>query len=63
MYVRKAIFRTLSLTLGSLIQCFEWKRIGKEEVNMTEGRGTLLPMAIPLEAQCKARPIINKIFS
>jgi len=55
--------RTLSLTLGSLIQCFEWKRIGTEEVNMTEGRGTLLPMAIPLEAQCKARPIINKIFS
>lgn len=55
--------RTLSLTLGSLIQCFEWKSIGKEGVDMTEGRGTLLPMAIPLEAQCKARPIINKLFS
>ncbi|GAU26068.1 hypothetical protein TSUD_225310 [Trifolium subterraneum] len=55
--------RTLSLTLGSLIQCFEWKRVDNEEVSMTEGRGTIVPMAIPLEAQCKARPIINKIFS
>ncbi|CAJ2646126.1 unnamed protein product [Trifolium pratense] len=55
--------RTLSLTLGSLIQCFEWKRVNNEEVNMTEGRGTVIPMAIPLEAQCKVRPIINKIFS
>ncbi|XP_058772819.1 cytochrome P450 81E8-like [Vicia villosa] len=55
--------RTLGLTLGSLIQCFEWKRIGEEEVDMSEGRGTLVPMAVPLEAQCKARPIINQMFS
>lgn len=54
--------RTMGLTLGSLIQCFEWKRIGTEEIDMTEGRGTIIPKAIPLEALCKARPIINKIF-
>ncbi|KAK7309177.1 hypothetical protein RJT34_05708 [Clitoria ternatea] len=54
--------RTLGLTLGLLIQCFEWKRIGKEEVDMTEGRGSLVPKATPLEALCKARPIINNIF-
>ncbi|KAL2348351.1 hypothetical protein Fmac_002351 [Flemingia macrophylla] len=54
--------RTLGLTLGSLIQCFEWKRIGKEEVDLTDGQGTVVRKAIPLEAQCKARPIINKIF-
>ncbi|XP_061341095.1 cytochrome P450 81E8-like [Gastrolobium bilobum] len=55
--------RTLGLTIGSLIQCFEWKRIGKEEIDMTERAGTVMPKAIPLEAQCKARPIISKIFS
>ncbi|XLS92416.1 hypothetical protein HN51_068424 [Arachis hypogaea] len=55
--------RTVGLTLGSLIQCFDWNRIGEEEVDMTEGHGTLMSKAIPLEAQCKARPIITKIFS
>ncbi|MED6220422.1 hypothetical protein PIB30_044666 [Stylosanthes scabra] len=55
--------RTVGLTLGSLIQCFEWNRIGDEEIDMTEGHGTLMSKAIPLEAQCKARPIVTKIFS
>ncbi|KAK7307662.1 hypothetical protein VNO77_40910 [Canavalia gladiata] len=54
--------RTLGLTLSSLIQCFDWKRIGEEEVDMTEGRGTLVGKAVPLEAQCKARSIISKIL-
>ncbi|RYQ80753.1 hypothetical protein Ahy_Scaffold1g106952 isoform C [Arachis hypogaea] len=49
--------------MGRRIQCFDWKRIGEEEVDMTEGHGTLMSKAIPLEAQCKARPIITKIFS
>ncbi|KAE9597654.1 hypothetical protein Lal_00041542 [Lupinus albus] len=55
--------RTIGLTLGLLIQCFEWKRTSEEEIDMTEGKGATTPKAIPLEAMCKARPkIINKVF-
>lgn len=55
--------RVVGLTLGSLVQCFEWKRVSEEEVDMTEGRGLTMPKAVPLEAKCKARPIMKKVLS
>ncbi|XVF23989.1 hypothetical protein REPUB_Repub13aG0087700 [Reevesia pubescens] len=55
--------RAVSLVLGSLIQCFEWKRVGEKEVDMTEGKGVTMPKAEPLVVLCKARNIANKLMS
>ncbi|KAG4137632.1 hypothetical protein ERO13_D07G083500v2 [Gossypium hirsutum] len=54
--------RVMGLTLGSLIQCFEWERVDGKEIDMTEGMGSTMPKAHPLEALCKARPIVNRAF-
>ncbi|XP_050206490.1 cytochrome P450 81Q32-like [Mercurialis annua] len=55
--------RVVGLGLGSLIQCFEWKRVSKEKIDMLEGKGITMPKVKPLEAMCKARPIMNIILS
>ncbi|XP_061341406.1 isoflavone 3'-hydroxylase-like [Gastrolobium bilobum] len=54
--------RTMGLTLGLLIQCFEWKRPTDEEIDMRETKGVAMPMLIPLEAMCKPRPISKKFM-
>ncbi|KAK8660376.1 hypothetical protein V6N13_051302 [Hibiscus sabdariffa] len=55
--------RFVGLALGSLIQCFEWRRVSVKKIDMTEGKGLNLPKAEPLEALCKARDITNKLLS
>ncbi|XP_062102602.1 cytochrome P450 81Q32-like [Humulus lupulus] len=54
--------RVIGLTLGCLIQCFEWEMISEEKINMSEVRGVTIPKAIPLEAMCKPRPIMNSVL-
>ncbi|KAI5325271.1 hypothetical protein L3X38_034345 [Prunus dulcis] len=54
--------RVVGLTLGTLIQCFEWKRVDEEEIDMTEGKGLTMPKAVPLEALCKTRSIVKKLL-
>ncbi|KAF5185075.1 Cytochrome p450, partial [Thalictrum thalictroides] len=53
--------RMVGLALGSLIQCFEWKRVGEEMVDMTEGVGLTLPKANPLVAMCKPNPSLKHL--
>ncbi|KAL6225382.1 hypothetical protein ACLB2K_004232 [Fragaria x ananassa] len=53
--------REVGLTLASLIQCFEWKRVSDKEVDMTEGKGLTMPKLVPLEAMCKPRSCFNKL--
>ncbi|XP_031109276.1 cytochrome P450 81Q32-like isoform X2 [Ipomoea triloba] len=55
--------RVVGLALGSLIQSFEWQRVGEEEVDLAEGEGFTAPKAEPLVARCKARDFAHKILS
>ncbi|KAK6148049.1 hypothetical protein DH2020_018961 [Rehmannia glutinosa] len=55
--------RVVGLTLGSLIQCFEWQRVGERLVDLTEGKGLTIPKDVPLEAMCKARDVLHKVLS
>ncbi|XP_059453644.1 cytochrome P450 81Q32-like [Corylus avellana] len=55
--------RIVGLALGSLIQCFEWRRIGKEMVDMSEGGGLSMPKAQPLFAMCRPRSTMVNFVS
>ncbi|KAG5230831.1 cytochrome P450 [Salix suchowensis] len=55
--------KVVGLVLGSLIQCFEWQKIGDQMVDMTEGSGFGIRKARPLEAICKPRPCMRGLLS
>nr|QWK52211.1 cytochrome P450 81D24 [Isatis tinctoria] len=52
--------RLVNLALGSLVQCFEWGRVENENVDMKEG--SMMHLATPMQAMCKARPIVQNIL-
>lgn len=52
----------IGLTLGSIIQCFEWERISEKMVDMTEGSGPVMPKAQPLYAKCRPRLAMTKLL-
>ncbi|XP_010425654.1 PREDICTED: cytochrome P450 81D11 [Camelina sativa] len=55
--------RLVTLALGSLIQSFEWERLGEEHLDMRESeKGTTMRKAKSLQAMCRARPIVQKIL-
>lgn len=54
--------RAISLTLALLVQCFDWKRVGDEKIDMAEQDGFVLTKLIPLKAMCKSRPVIKKVI-
>lgn len=54
--------RVVGLALASLIQCFEWERIGEEPVELSEGKGLTMPKREPLVAMCKARQQMSHLL-
>nr|QWK52412.1 cytochrome P450 81D7 [Isatis tinctoria]WIL00234.1 cytochrome p450 81d7 [Isatis tinctoria] len=50
--------RLVTLALGSMVQCFEWERIGEEYIETKEA--PMMRPVTPLLAMCKARPIVHK---
>ncbi|GMH13631.1 hypothetical protein Nepgr_015472 [Nepenthes gracilis] len=55
--------RLLGLTLGSLIQCFEWSSVCREALDMREGGGISLVKLEPLQAKCSPRPSMKNLLS
>ncbi|KAM4121606.1 hypothetical protein ACB094_01G018500 [Castanea mollissima] len=55
--------RIVGLAIESLIQCFEWKRIGEDMVDMTEKLGLTMHKAQPLLAKCRPRPTMANFLS
>ncbi|KAL0361379.1 UNVERIFIED_CONTAM: cytochrome [Sesamum radiatum] len=55
--------RMMGFGLGSLIQCFDWERVAKELIDMTEGLGLTMLKAEPLMVYCRARIVATKLLS
>ncbi|KAF6137664.1 hypothetical protein GIB67_023598 [Kingdonia uniflora] len=55
--------RVVGLSLGSLLQCFNWERISEELVDMTEGNGLTMPKAQALKVKFTSRPTMMSLIS
>ncbi|KAL2510800.1 Cytochrome [Abeliophyllum distichum] len=53
--------RVVGLALGSLIQCFDWDKVGK--IDMNEDTGIITPKVQPLIAKCNLRPFVFNLVN
>nr|XP_027091608.1 cytochrome P450 81D1-like [Coffea arabica] len=55
--------RFISLTLGTMLQCFDWERVGPQLVDLEEKSGITLDKAKPLEALFRPRSSMIELVS
>ncbi|KAL6216659.1 hypothetical protein ACLB2K_009880 [Fragaria x ananassa] len=56
-------YRVVGLALGSLVQCFEWKRPSEEMIDISVGTGLTMHKVQPLLAKCRPRPTMLALLS
>nr|QWT69374.1 CYP81E8 [Gynostemma pentaphyllum] len=56
-------YKIVGMTLAALIQCFEWERVGEDEIDMLEGNGFTMPKVKALEAMSKPRSGMINVLS
>jgi cytochrome P450 len=54
--------RTIALALATLVQCFDWERVGSELVALEEGSGLVMHKAEPLVALCRPRASVADLL-
>ncbi|XP_023634771.1 cytochrome P450 81F1 [Capsella rubella] len=55
--------KTVTWTVGAMVQCFDWKTVNGDKIDMEESRGIVMRNLKPLRVMCRPRPIMSKLVA